>query len=44
MLKNGWWCPDCGYTQDWAHASSLEAMSLVDMMRLLSHRQEGACQ
>ncbi|MDA8153994.1 MAG: hypothetical protein M0003_15005 [Acidithiobacillus sp.] len=47
--KNGWWCPDCGYTQDWAHASSLDAMSLVDMMRLVSHRQEvvqqnGACQ
>ena len=42
--KGGWVCPDCGYTQDWAHASSLEAMSPADMMRLLSRRQEGACQ
>ena len=38
--KDGWWCPDCGYTQIWAHASSLKAMSVGDMMRLLSQQQE----
>lgn len=37
--KNGWWCPDCGYTQNWAHASSLEATSIRDMMRLFSQQQ-----
>ncbi|MCL4525558.1 MAG: hypothetical protein M1492_03490 [Gammaproteobacteria bacterium] len=38
--KDGWVCLDCGYTQDWAYALSLEGVSLMN--RMLSHRQEGA--
>ena len=34
--KDGWLCPDCGYTQDWAHASSLDAMSTAEMMQMFS--------
>ncbi|EGQ61236.1 hypothetical protein GGI1_05331 [Acidithiobacillus sp. GGI-221] len=31
--KNGWLCPDCGYTQNWAHKSSLNALPLTKMLR-----------
>lgn len=33
--KNGWWCPDCGYTQDWAFMSSLELLSPAEIFRRL---------
>lgn len=29
--ENGWVCPDCGYTQDWAHAGSLDVAYLEFM-------------
>lgn len=27
---NGWICPDCDYTQDWFHASSLTLTKIAD--------------
>ena len=27
----GWVCPDCGYTQDWFHESSLKLLSRSQM-------------
>ncbi len=37
--KNGWWCPDCGYTQDWFHESSLLSLTEADIFARISHAE-----
>lgn len=33
--ENGWVCPDCSYTQDWAHAASVNPDLLDAHRRML---------